>query len=383
MKREVHPLRVVLKAVLLFIALNVIYAVVDPPVGKLSLYNHGVPGRLRFPYEQEPSYYYIGYNAPVYEDFDAMFGAHVISSRKAGDEFRLILLGDSATWGISVQAQETLSERINQLQLKSCDGRSVHAYNLGYPMPFLMRDALILDKAMDYEPDMILWLVTLYTLEPKKAETYFIYPHAERYQSLVSRYGLASSNLAGPMPERTFWDETLVGERRRLKKLVLTQMLGLLWAATGIDNHEGLQLMTSPPGADVSDQLDYEGWQPEESARLLDTLMFDVLSAGVKRAGDVPVILVNEPIFIAEGRNHLIRYNAFYPRWAYDEYREWMAEWTEKENLPLLDYWKDLPPLGFSDQNFHRSSSGEEQFAKLLAPEISRLGCSRQNSQPQ
>jgi hypothetical protein len=133
----------------------------------------------------------------------------------------------------------------------------------------------------------------------------------------------------------------------------------------------------------VSDQLDYEGWQPEESARLLDTLMFDVLSAGVKRAGDVPVILVNEPIFIAEGRNHLIRYNAFYPRWAYDEYREWMAEWTEKENLPLLDYWKDLPPLGFSDQNFHRSSSGEEQFAKLLAPEISRLGCSRQNSQPQ
>ena len=67
MKQEVQPLRVVLKAVLLFIALNVIYAVIDPPVGKLSLYNHGVPGRLRFPYEQEPSYYYIGYNAPVYE----------------------------------------------------------------------------------------------------------------------------------------------------------------------------------------------------------------------------------------------------------------------------------------------------------------------------
>jgi hypothetical protein len=375
MKQEVHPLRVLLKAILMFIALNVVYAVVDPPVGRLSLYNHIVPGRLRFPYEQEPAYYFIGYNAPVYEDFDAMFGAHVISGRKPQDEFRLILLGDSATWGISVQAEETLSAQLNQLQIQTCDGRTVHAYNLGYPMPFLMRDALILDKAMEYEPDMVLWLVTLYTLEPKKAETYFIHPHAERYQGLVNTYGLTSPRLAEPATERTFWDQTLIGERRRLKKLILTQMLGLLWAGTGIDNHEGLAPMTSPPNADVSDHRDYEGWEPEESARLFDSLMLEVLLAGVRIAGDVPVVLVNEPIFLAEGRNHLIRYNAFYPRWAYDEYRQWIVEWARKEKLPLLDYWNALPPAGFSDQNFHRSSSGEQQFANLLAPEINRLVC--------
>ena len=376
MKQEVQPLRVLLKAILLFIALNVIYAVVDPPVGKFSLYNHMVPGRLRFPYEQEPSYYFVGYNAPVYEDFDAMFGAHIVSSRKPSDEFRLLLLGDSATWGISVQARETLSEQLNQLQIQTCDGRTVRAYNLGYPMPFLMRDVLILDKAMEYEPDMVLWLVTLYTLEPKQAETYFLNPHAERYQRLVSTYGLTSPQLAEPARERTFWDQTIIGERRRLKKLVLTQMLGMLWAGTGIDNHEGLQPATSPPKADVGGHLDYEGWQPEESARLFDSLALDVLLAGVQIAGDVPVVLINEPVFLAEGRNHLLRYNAFYPRWAYDEYRQWMAEWTEKEKLTLLDYWNALPPIGFSDQNFHRSSAGEEQFAKLLAPEISRLVCS-------
>jgi hypothetical protein len=376
MKDEVHPLRVLLKAILLFIALNVMYAVVDPPVGKLSLYNHVLPGRLRFPYEQDPSYYFVGYNAPVYEDFDAMFGAHVISGRKRSDEFRLILLGDSATWGISVQAGETLAERLNRLQIRTCDGRTVHAYNLGYPMPFLMRDALILDKAMEYEPDMVLWLVTLYTLEPKKAETYFIHPHAERYERIVMAHGITSPQLAEPARERSFWDQTLIGERRRLKKLVLTQMLGLLWAGTGVDNHQGLQPVTSPPKPDVSDHLEYEGWQPEESARLFDSLMFDVLLAGVEMAGKAPVVLVNEPIFLAEGRNHLIRYNAFYPRWAYDAYRRWITEWAQKENLPLLDYWDALPPSGFSDQNFHRSSPGEEQFARLLAPEINRLVCS-------
>src|SRR6185436_12545409 len=98
MKHDAHPLRVLLKAIFLFIVVNVIFALVHPPVGKLSLYNHILPGRLRFPYEQEPAFYFIGYNAPVYEDFDAMFGAHVISRRKPQDEFRLVLLGDSATW---------------------------------------------------------------------------------------------------------------------------------------------------------------------------------------------------------------------------------------------------------------------------------------------
>jgi hypothetical protein len=103
--------------------------------------------------------------------------------------------------------------------------------------------------------------------------------------------------------------------------------------------------------------------------------MLDVLSAGFEVAGRVPVLLVNEPIFVAEGRNHHIRYNAFYPRWIYDEYREFISEWVEKEDHPFLDYWNALPPEGFSDQNFHRSSLGEERFAELLAPEIKKLIC--------
>jgi hypothetical protein len=375
MKSEVHPLRVALKAILLFIVLNVMYALLDPPVGKISLYNYIIPGRLRFPYEQEPTYYFVGYNAPIYEDFDAMFGAHVISTRKPKDEFRLILLGDSATWGISVQAEETLSEQINQLQIKTCDGRNVRAYNLGYPMPFLMRDVLILDKAMEYEPDMVLWLITLSTLEPKTAETYFILPHADRYLRLATTYDLALPHLAKPIEKAAFWKKTIFGQRRHLKNIVLTQALGIPWAATSIDNHEGLQPATALLGSDVDSHLDYSGMLPDESAQLFNSLMLDVLSAGFHIAGNIPVALVNEPIFIAEGRNHLIRYNAIYPRWAYDQYRQFMFEWTAKEGQSLLDYWDDLPPNDFSDQNFHRTPSGEKRFADLLAPEIKKLVC--------
>ena len=375
MKSEVHPLRVLLKATFLFVVINVVFALVDPPMGKITLYNYIVPGRLRFPYEKEPSFYSIGHNAPVYEDFDAMFGAHIISKRKPASEFRLILLGDSATWGVSVSADEMLSEQINRLHIQTCDGRNIRAYNLGYPMSFLARDVLLLDKAMEYKPDMVFWLITLSALQPKTAETYFIVPHSERYLQLANTYGFKLSYLSQPVQEPSLWDKTIIAQRRRLKNIILTQAFGVLWAATGIDNHESIDPELGLPSAPVDDNLDYEGRLPDATLDLSDSLMMDVLSTAFRVAGDVPVVLVNEPIFVADGKNHPVRYNELYPRWAYDEYRQFMFEWAKEYDYKLLDYWNALPPEDFVDQYFHRRLSGEKRFAELLAPEIKKLGC--------
>jgi hypothetical protein len=38
MKLELHPVRVLLKAIVLFIVLNVVYAIVDPSVGSWARY---------------------------------------------------------------------------------------------------------------------------------------------------------------------------------------------------------------------------------------------------------------------------------------------------------------------------------------------------------
>ena len=114
---------------------------------------------------------------------------------------------------------------------------------------------------------------------------------------------------------------------------------------------------------------------PGEEKQHLDSLMLQIISAGFDIAGDVPVVLVNEPIFLAEGRNHDIRYNAIYPRWIYDEYRVFMTEWAENKKYPYLDYWNALPPDGFSDQNFHRSSQGEQRLAEMLIPDLKKLVC--------
>ncbi|MEW6239679.1 MAG: hypothetical protein AB1564_02590 [Chloroflexota bacterium] len=375
MSAGVNPWRVLVKAILLFSAINVIFAASNPAVGRITLYNRLLPGRLRFPYEQQPMFYDIGYNAPVSEDFDAMFGAHVISAPKPADEYRVILIGDSSTWGTSVQAGDTLAEQINRLDLRTCDGRRVRAYNLGYPLAFLIRDLLVLEKAMDYQPDLALWLITLSTFVPQTAEKEFLAPHAGRYVHLTETYDLSFPHLDGKLRPPSFWERTIFGQRKRLKDIILVQAYGLLWAATGIDNHEGFSFDGAPPNPDVSSDLHFLEFLPEDRLTPYDLLMLESLSGGYGIVEDIPLVLVNEPIFVASGANSDVRYNGFYPRWAYDGFRQVIVEQASDHGYRFLDYWNSIPPDGFADRNIHRNPAGERRFAELLAPEILELSC--------
>ena len=47
------------------------------------------------------------------------------------------------------------------------------------------------------------------------------------------------------------------------------------------------------------------------------------------------MLLVNEPMLISNGANSEIRYNFFYPRWAYDEYRSMLAEALAGKELAI------------------------------------------------
>jgi len=377
MKSPVSALRVLVKAFLLFVIFNLLFAWFDPPVGKITAYNRLWPGRIRFPYAESPDYYQLGYNAPVIEDFDAMFGAHIISAGpKPADEFRVLLLGDSATWGGHVAPEDMLAEQFNRLGLVTCDGRRIKAYDLGYPWPSLLRDILILDRALEYQPDMVIWLVTLHSFEKKSADRDFLVPHAERMMEVVAEHHLNLPRAYSDQSSRTFWDKTIIGQRERLKNLLLVQAYGSLWAATGIDNHNGLSrdhiLFSQDMAADRS-YFDYSS--AADAPALVNSLMFDVLRVGREIAADVPFVIVNEPIFIASGKNSSMRYNNFYPRWAYNAYRKALAYWMDAQDYAYYDFWNALPASEFSNEVFHRDYRGEERFARILTPVLQEFSC--------
>lgn len=375
--RTVNVLRLLVKAILLFALFNALFAWLNPPVGRITLYNWLLPGRVRFPYAVSPEKYSLSYNVPVIEDFDAMFGAHILSSGpKPADEFRLILMGDSATWGGHVAPEDMLAAQINRLNLVACDGRQVKVYNLGYPWPSLLRDLLILDRATQYQPDMVIWLVTLHSFEKKPADREFLVPHAEQMTTLITEYQLVLPPVYSAPPEPTFWDRTIVGQRRRLKNLLLNQVYGLMWTATGIDNFNGLSTEHPMLPQNVKADVSYADFQSEEDAPVfIRSLMFDIVRVGYEIAEDMPLIVVNEPIFIVSGQNSNLRYNERYPRWVYDAYRRSLAEWMASHGYPFYDYWDALPADEFSNTMAHRDPNGEARFASLLAPLVRQHSC--------
>jgi hypothetical protein len=80
----------------------------------------------------------------------------------------------------------------------------------------------------------------------------------------------------------------------------------------------------------------------------------------------VPILIVNEPIFISDGQNSDLRYNAWYPRWAYDSYRELLQKTADIGEWQYLDLWDKIDSDEFTDSPVHLTTAG----TKLLADEI-------------
>ena len=359
--------RVILKALLLFILINLIFAVLRPLdlIGRMSLYNLLWPGRTRLPYGEVPA---KDYNLTL-NNLPAMFAAHEWARPKADDEFRVLLIGDSATWGWFLENRQTLAGQLNTLDWRAADGRRVVVYNLGYPVMSLTKDLLLLDVSMEKaDPDLILWPVTLQSFaRGRQLEHPLLHENAGRVRDLIGRYGLALDPADARFVDRGPWQETLVARRRDLADLLRLQSWGLAWAATGHD-----QAIPDAIPSRKTDLDEDESWLDVAAPRPLtaDDLAFDVLAAGLARAGDVPVWLINEPMYISDGANSDIRYNSFYPRWAYDQYRVLLADEATAAGWNYIDLWDAIPSEEFTDTPVHLTPTGNRLLAEILAATV-------------
>jgi hypothetical protein len=80
--------------------------------------------------------------------------------------------------------------------------------------------------------------------------------------------------------------------------------------------------------------------------------------------------LVNEPILISNGLNSDIRYNFFYPRWAYDEYRQTLAEHAAARHWRYLDLWDLVSPDQFTNSAIHLTPAAESLLTNRIASAI-------------
>jgi hypothetical protein len=367
-QEKVSIKNVIIKGILLFLIINLLFVPLNPlPIlGHLSGYNYIFPGRVRLPFGENPDQ---AYNLSL-NNLEAMFASHELSAgEKPVDEYRVLLIGDSSVWGYLLEPKNTLSSYLDAADLK-IDGKKVRTYNLGYPTLSLAKDLLVLNYAMQYRPDLVIWLITLESLPvSKQLDSPIIQNNAARVRELITEFGLNLDSADARLVDRNFLQSTLIGERRNLADMLRLQLYGVMWASTGIDQYYPIDY--APPQEDLDPDETFHGLQPPQLNK--DDLSLDVLLAGRQLTGNTPILIVNEPIYISHGENSTIRYNFFYPRWAYDQYRQIFNDTCLENGWMCLDEWDTIPSSQFTNSAIHMTPYGTQILSNELAKAILNL----------
>lgn len=327
-------------------------------LNRISLYNLVFPGRDRLPFGENPQQ---AYNFSI-GSLDAAFASHKISGDKTKDEneLRVVVVGDSSSWGTLLRPEETICGQLDGRNLS--DGRVIECFNLGYPTLSLAKDYLLLNRSMDYEPDLILWPMTLESFPvDKQSDNALIQANLDEFRAQFPEIDLVSD-------EGGFLDNSLWGQRREIADWLRLQLYGLLWAGTGIDQDYPGEYPA--PQVDLTDDDTFHG---VTGALPDDFLAWEILEKGIARAGNVPVLLINEPMLISNGENSEIRYNYYYPRTAYDSWHEALLIRAEQNGWNLLDLWNSLAITDFTNSAIHYNAESAHYIADLVFAEIEKF----------
>lgn len=357
---------IIWRAAILFALINLACVALGLPggLGKLTAYNWLFPGRLRLPYGDHPE---RAYNLSLY-NLDALFASHELAAGPKPDgEYRVIVIGDSSTWGFLLPADQTFPAVLDGKGDTLDGGQQVRVYNLGYPVMSLTKDLLLLSHALQYQPDLIVWPLTLESFPYDKQ----LYPpllqnNPEAVRRLISENHLSLNPQSNEFVETKTWQRTIIGQRRELADLLRLQLYGVMWAATGVD--QDIPEKYTPREEDFENDASFHDLTPPSLEA--GDLAFEILEAGVRMAGQTPILFINEPMFISQGRNSDIRYNFFYPRWAYDDYRQLLFSQCEEKGWDCLDSWDLVPGDEFTNSAVHLTRKGTEMFAEKVRSEI-------------
>lgn len=357
MQNVVHAWRLLVKGALLFAILEGAFVWLQPNPGPIDVYGLLNLRRERFP---------ISTRSPVDDaldvgNLDVMFASHVISRPKLPDEFRVVVLGDSAVWGLELTPELSLPGQMDSLNLR-CGSGPVRVYNLSFPRSSATKDLMILDKALPYKPDMIVWLITWYTLMPKtRIDHTLIVQNPGEFNKLAQRFDFLPRGFQPPGLADALYDQN-----RAFFRAARFELYSLIQLGTGLDQIPG------PPEvlpAELSSDLTFEGLKPPTLRQ--SQVSLDQVRDFYLLAGQIPVLLVNEPMQILQGvTNSDLRYNAYYPRWVYDQYRQYLNEAASDNGWKYLDLWDMFPASSFMDTPLHLNPEAEHKLAEALAPSV-------------
>ena len=372
-------LRVFLKALALLIVFDVLQMALglSSALDHWSIYRDLTPPTMRLGLANQ-----IG--DPAWWRLNVLLDAHEIAQPKAPDEYRVVFLGDSSTFCLYCRAGEAIPKDLTDLGV-TIDGKHVRGYNLAYPGPDWLKDVLILKHALQYQPDAIVWLVTAKGSSdqptPAEPDAHLITRlNAAELPDLQRRYSFHVWEMAQFANADAWYQSSLLAQGGRIRDWLILMARTLHQAVINPGRDLTREyLLPGPPvtqqpikfPAEITSELPGYGTLPNSR--------WDLLLTGQRMAQEagVPLLLVNEPIYIASGPHSDVNYNSDYERAVYDRFRSAMNMFTQDHQLSYLDLWNHLPPGEFSNTALHYNLQGNTHIAQEIAAKLQQLSVTK------
>jgi hypothetical protein len=338
--RGVKPFRVVLKALILFISFNLILTAF-PDLSDF-IFRQFLPRLHKFPMDvvYYNSHSKNGFGVENVFDVHVLFNTHIISyEKKPSYQYRVVFIGDSTV------RDGTIYPVVDQ---QGCGEKVLHGYDLGYYGTSATKDLLILQEAMRYSPDLIVWSVTSRTFlnEPNG----FAVANSASLIKLINTYNLSLPAGTSLTNGRSIFNG---GNEIRLQTRLAINY-GILFPAFG-SSREVIKMGFNGGAANNAEN--------QETLLGSGDYVFSALTVAPKIAGDIPFVFINEP-----------RPNSVVIQPDYLQYRQEILSLSREQHWNFLDLWNLIPDNGFLD-TIHRNATGEHLFNKIVIQAILGVAC--------
>jgi hypothetical protein len=347
--QQIKPIRVALKALILFAVFNVLFVAV--PSMNDFVFKLLMPKLDKFPVYalySDPSAEH-GFGVQSVFDVGSLFNSHVISQgTKNPNEYRVVFIGDSTIYN-----GEFYSFINNQGSI--CGGKYLQAYNLGYHGTSATKDLIILQEAMKYSPDLIIWSVTN-SITSNNAR--FSQANADNLLKLENVYGLSMAyynNNQSTGKDSVFYrtnDKIRAEVRLLLYYLLLNPVTGNNGGILTIANVDAIN---AAPASRPVLFLWLLGKRSELDSELRT----------FKRiTNNIPVYLINEP-----------RPSSIVSTEPYKLYVNDLTDLSRSQGIKMMNLAELIPDQDFDTHMIHRNTDGDMLFAKAVMPAILDIAC--------
>lgn len=290
-------------------------------------------------------------------------------------ELRVVLVGNSSVFGFPLPVEQTFAHLLNQDF--ATEDVPAHVFNLAWVNTYQLKDAVIIHDALPYQPDVILYPITLAEMQHAAP---IIFPSViQFFDSNASPLAALAAHPPPGLAEPLALYRPVLESRRPVQWSFARLQEGGTFLRTAVQGHAqsvGRRLgavQPTPPVWTAGRQTTYDcsrtqadfdwqfrGWQSWNVLAYLEQ---------IRSTRGVAAVVVNWPVAHEPVGDC---YNVRYPAAAFAEYNAWLRAETAARGLHYVDL-HDLLPADFFLDSLHVSAAGHRQIAEQLSRALAPL----------